>query len=70
MSTAMKTGPAYVTPANRIDPSLGGDAVVQLESVRLQDLCPRGTQLTQAVSFREAHKGKIALVTIDIGGTT
>jgi lysophospholipase L1-like esterase len=30
-------------------------------------LYPRGTQLAEAVSFLEAHKGKVALVTIDIG---
>ena len=31
-------------------------------------LYPRGTQLAQAISFLEAHKGKVALVTIDVGG--
>ena len=30
-------------------------------------LYPRGTQLAEAVSFLRAHKGKVALVTIDIG---
>jgi len=30
-------------------------------------LYPKGTQLAEAVSFLEAHKGKVALVTIDIG---
>jgi hypothetical protein len=33
-----------------------------------RELYPKGTQLAEAVSFLEAHKGKIALVTIDIGG--
>jgi lysophospholipase L1-like esterase len=33
-----------------------------------KDLYPKGTQLAEAVSFLEAHRGKIALVTIDIGG--
>jgi lysophospholipase L1-like esterase len=32
-----------------------------------KDLYPKGTQLTEAVSFLQAHKGKVALVTIDIG---
>ena len=30
-------------------------------------LYPKGTQLAEAVNFLEAHKGKVALVTIDIG---
>ncbi len=30
-------------------------------------LYPKGTQLAEAVSFLEAHKGKVALVTIDLG---
>lgn len=30
-------------------------------------LFPKGTQLAEAVSFLQAHKGKVALVTIDIG---
>jgi len=30
-------------------------------------LFPKGTQLEEAVSFVSAHKGKVALVTIDIG---
>lgn len=30
-------------------------------------LYPKGTQLAEAVGFLEAHKGKVALVTIDIG---
>ena len=30
-------------------------------------LYPKGTQLAEAVSFLQAHKGKVALVTIDIG---
>jgi lysophospholipase L1-like esterase len=30
-------------------------------------LYPKGTQLAHAISFLEAHKGKVALVTIDIG---
>jgi lysophospholipase L1-like esterase len=30
-------------------------------------LYPKGTQLAEAVSFLEAHNGKVALVTIDIG---
>jgi len=30
-------------------------------------LYPKGTQLAEAVSFLEAHKGKVDLVTIDIG---
>jgi lysophospholipase L1-like esterase len=30
-------------------------------------LYPKGTQLTEAVSFLEAHKGKVTLVTINIG---
>jgi lysophospholipase L1-like esterase len=30
-------------------------------------LYPKGTQLAEAVSFLHAHKGKVALVTIDIG---
>jgi lysophospholipase L1-like esterase len=30
-------------------------------------LYPKGTQLAEAVSFLEAHKGKVAFVTIDIG---
>ena len=30
-------------------------------------LYPKGTQLAEAISFLEAHKGKVALVTIDIG---
>src|SRR5262249_38912622 len=34
MATAMKTGPEGAMSANRGDPSLGRDAVVQLESVR------------------------------------
>jgi lysophospholipase L1-like esterase len=32
-----------------------------------KDLYPKGTQLGEAVSFLQAHKGKVALVTIDIG---
>jgi lysophospholipase L1-like esterase len=32
-----------------------------------KDLYPKGTQLAEAVSFLEAHKGKVELVTIDIG---
>jgi lysophospholipase L1-like esterase len=32
-----------------------------------KDLYPKGTQLAEAVSFLQAHKGKVALVTIDIG---
>jgi hypothetical protein len=31
-------------------------------------LYPRGTQLAEAVSFLQARKGKVALVTVDIGG--
>jgi lysophospholipase L1-like esterase len=31
-------------------------------------LYPKGTQLAEAVSFLQAHKDKVALVTIDIGG--
>jgi lysophospholipase L1-like esterase len=30
-------------------------------------LYPKGTQLAEAVSFLDAHKGKVALVTIDLG---
>src|SRR5262249_54343795 len=30
-------------------------------------LYPRGTQLAEAVGFLHAHKGKVALITIDIG---
>lgn len=30
-------------------------------------LYPKGTQLAEAVSFLQAHKGKVALVTIDLG---
>jgi lysophospholipase L1-like esterase len=30
-------------------------------------LYPKGTQLAEAVSFLQAHRGKVALVTIDIG---
>jgi lysophospholipase L1-like esterase len=30
-------------------------------------LFPKGTQLAEAVSFLQAHKGKVALVSIDIG---
>src|SRR5215217_7536745 len=30
-------------------------------------LYPKGTQLAEAVSFLKAHKGKVALITIDIG---
>lgn len=30
-------------------------------------LFPKGTQLAEAVSFLEAHKGKVELVTIDLG---
>jgi lysophospholipase L1-like esterase len=32
-----------------------------------KDLYPKGTQLAEAVSFLQAHKGKVALVTVDIG---
>jgi lysophospholipase L1-like esterase len=32
-----------------------------------KDFYPKGTQLAEAVSFLQAHKGKVALVTIDIG---
>jgi lysophospholipase L1-like esterase len=32
-----------------------------------KDLYPKGTQLAEAVSFLQAHKGKVSLVTIDIG---
>jgi lysophospholipase L1-like esterase len=32
-----------------------------------KDLYPKGTQLAEAVGFLQAHKGKVALVTIDIG---
>jgi lysophospholipase L1-like esterase len=32
-----------------------------------KDLYPKGTQLAEAVSYLQAHKGKVALVTIDIG---
>ena len=32
-----------------------------------KDLYSKGTQLAEAVSFLQAHKGKVALVTIDIG---
>ena len=32
-----------------------------------KDLYPKGTQLAEAVSFLQAHKDKVALVTIDIG---
>jgi lysophospholipase L1-like esterase len=32
-----------------------------------KDLYPKGTQIAEAVSFLQAHKGKVALVTIDIG---
>ena len=32
-----------------------------------KDRYPKGTQLAEAVAFLEAHKGKVALVTIDIG---
>jgi len=30
-------------------------------------LYPKGTQLAEAVAFLEAHKGKVSLVTIDVG---
>lgn len=30
-------------------------------------LYPKGTQLAEAISFLKAHKGKVALVTLDIG---
>jgi lysophospholipase L1-like esterase len=33
-----------------------------------KDLYPKGTQIAEAVSFLQAHKGKVALVTIDVGG--
>jgi lysophospholipase L1-like esterase len=33
-----------------------------------KDLYPKRTQLAEAVSFLEAHKGRVMLVTIDIGG--
>jgi lysophospholipase L1-like esterase len=32
-----------------------------------KSLYPKGTQLAEAVGFLEAHKGKVTLVTIDIG---
>ncbi len=32
-----------------------------------KDLYPKGTQLAEAVSFLQAHKDKVALVTIDVG---
>jgi lysophospholipase L1-like esterase len=32
------------------------------------DLYRKGTQLAEAVNFLEAHRGRVALVTIDIGG--
>jgi lysophospholipase L1-like esterase len=32
-----------------------------------RQLYPKGTQLAEAVSFLQAHKGKVALVTIDLG---
>jgi lysophospholipase L1-like esterase len=32
-----------------------------------KDLYSKGTQLGEAISFLQAHKGKVALVTIDIG---
>jgi lysophospholipase L1-like esterase len=33
-----------------------------------KDLYPKGTQLAEAVGFLEAHKGRVVLVTIDVGG--
>jgi lysophospholipase L1-like esterase len=32
-----------------------------------KDLYPKGTQLAEALSFLDAHKDKVALVTIDVG---